>query len=105
MAATFKERLVAGLKAYGWTEDFSDRSHYTAFVHPKYSQKRFVGTNGALRQGHCASKSISIGDATRKRAIYTMLLAAGDAALPDSDVNKHNKAMLEAALLKDLEAL
>lgn len=82
MAKTYQERLVAGLKAKGWVADAGDRSKYQAFTHAeKPGRKLFVGPNGALRSGDCASRSFSIGDAARQSEFYTAVLAAGDKAL------------------------
>lgn len=78
---TLHDRLVAGLLALGWSKDHTDKSRYDAFMHPKRQAKLFVGTNGALRSGECASRSFSIGDAARQTPAYSHYLAAGDAAL------------------------
>lgn len=73
---TFKERLIAGLLALGWRQDNSDRSRYTAFVNHG-APKLFVGENGALRMGECASRSHSVGDPNRQTKFYTQVLEAG----------------------------
>ena len=88
--ATFKERLIAGLKAKGWVEDPSNRSKYTAFIHPdkvKYPSrtKRFVGESGALRKGECASRSFSIGCPSHPTLVWFDYLKAGDEALKPAD--------------------
>lgn len=81
MANTYQERLIAGLKAKGWREDRTDKSKYTAFTTAGVSGKLFVGPNGALRQGDCASKSHSIGRPTTQSKVYLQFLVAGDQAL------------------------
>ena len=78
---TFKERLEAGLKAYGWTSDPCDRSKYDAFKHPEKVHKLFVGPSGALRKGECASRSYSIGSPGMESPVYLKILAKGDMAL------------------------
>ncbi len=82
---TFRERLIAGLLALGYKRDLTDRSHYEAFTRPGLDDKLFVGTNGALRKGHCASKSWSIGDATRQTPVYSQILAKGTPVEPNFD--------------------
>lgn len=74
---TYKERLVAGLKALGWVEDRTDKSKYTAFTHPEKEGKAFVGQYGALRLGECASRSFSIGDPANQTVVYKEILAKG----------------------------
>jgi hypothetical protein len=78
---TYEARLIAGLISMGWTQDLNDRSRYSAFVKAGHQRKLFVGPNGALRSGHCASQSGSIGDSRRQSEFYLKVLAAGDAHL------------------------
>lgn len=80
---TFHDRLCAGLVALGARLDTTDRSKYTAFISNSRSDNRkyFVGALGALRRGHCASDSFSIGSPTNMNAYYTLLLTKGDRAL------------------------
>ena len=81
---TLKERLIADLRSLGWREATGNRSRYTAFVHPdkvKHPNMLFVGDNGALRSGLCASRSCSIGHATHQTPYYSLALTAGDKAL------------------------
>lgn len=74
---TFAERLRIGLRSAGYQPDPSDRSKYEAFTHPSYpGSKLFVGPNGALRQGRCATESWSLGDPTRRTPLYLKFLAA-----------------------------
>ena len=84
MSETYEARLIAGLKAMGGSVDQSDRSKYTAFIVPFFTDKTlkvFVGRAGAFRVGQCASRSWSHGDPSHKSALYAKVLAAGDAAL------------------------
>lgn len=62
---TFKERLEAGLRALGYAQVHSHTQKYTSWMHPDLPADRtlFVGPNGALRVGRCASKSVSMCDA------------------------------------------
>lgn len=78
---TYKERLIAGLKALGYSEDPKNKSKYAAFVHPERNNKMFVGTAGALRSGTSASSSFSIGDPANKSKHYMIVLDAGEKAL------------------------
>lgn len=80
---TFKERLIAGLKAMGYRQVENERSHYTAFYNPtsKLTTRYFVGDAGALRMGSKASHSWSIGCPADKTGSYLKLLAVGDKAL------------------------
>jgi len=82
---TFCERLIAGLLAYGWHRDLTNRSKYEAFTHSDRKQKLFVGPNGALRTGECASRSVSIGDAGNQTTFYQSLLAKGTPVKPNFD--------------------
>ena len=82
---TFRERLIAGLLAFGYQRDLTDRSHYEAFTRAGLDDKLFVGINGALRKGRCASKSWSIGEATRQTPVYTQILAKGTPVEPNFD--------------------
>lgn len=78
---TYAEKLKNGLLALGWREDKTDRSKYTAFTHPdpiKRQFKLFVGPNGALRKGECASRSYSIGDASHQSEFYKHVIAQGE---------------------------
>jgi hypothetical protein len=59
---TIKDRAIRYLKVRGWEEDPKDRSHYQAFTHPDKQNKAFVGVNGAVRVGACASKSFSVSE-------------------------------------------
>lgn len=84
MKHTFHDRLCAGLEAKGWKRDLTDRSRYDAYFHPQSVQnvRYFVGPNGALRQGECASRSHSVGDAVEPHTkIYRVFLDAGDTHL------------------------
>lgn len=76
---TYKERLIAGLKAMGYVEDPNDRSKYVAFKDRNSHLKLFVGNAGALRKGRCASDSFSLGDPSRQTAFYQTVLLNGDA--------------------------
>lgn len=81
MKNTYHDRLCAGLEARGWKRDQTDKSRYDAYFHPASVQrvKYFVGPNGALRQGECASRSHSVGDAPEPHTrIYQAFLDAGD---------------------------
>ena len=78
MCMTYEQRLIAGLLEMGWQEDKTDRSRYTAFRKLGTDTRVFVGPSGALRTGRNASASHSIGDPSRKTAIYNKVLAAGD---------------------------
>ena len=81
MANTYKERLVAGIKRLGWSVDWMNKSRYTAFTKAGASCKLFVGPNGALRKGECATRSYSIGDAVMQSTVYKQILALGDKEL------------------------
>lgn len=88
MKATYASRLEAGLIALGWTVDHTDRSKYKAFTKPTKSFKLFVGPNGALRKGECASRSWSIGmpcDA-KKDCYYSIVLKQGDKSLETAKI-------------------
>jgi len=78
---TFRERLIAGLLANGWKEDKADKSRYPAFHNPEHVKKLFVGKNGALRSGRCASKSQSVGLPVHQTELYKRILADGDKVL------------------------
>ena len=54
---------------------------YNAWHHPDKKTVLFVGVNGALRSGDCASKSHSVGDPARHEGFYGRLLASGDAEI------------------------
>ncbi len=75
---------MAGLTSLGWRLDVNDKSKYEAYRKPGDKHKLFVGPNGALRSGECASRSFSMGDATRLTPFYKSILEAGDkmTALP-----------------------
>ena len=84
---TKREQLIKGLEAEGWTRDQWDRSRYDAFVHPQVQgRKMFVGENGALRTGHCASESVSLSHTGK----YADLMAKGKV----TEVKKPNLAEL-----------
>lgn len=83
---TYKERLIAGLQAKGWTLDKNDRSKYTAFTKPFHTQKLFVGTAGALRAGECASRSHSVGDPSHQPRFYAEVLELGTVVDPLADL-------------------
>ncbi len=85
MKLTFKERLIAGLLAMGYVVDNTDKSRYTAFVKLGQKRKLFVGENGALRVGRCASKSFSLGDPSRLSDDYQRVLAVGTPKEPSFD--------------------
>ena len=87
---TFKERLIAGLKASGAVEDPVGRSHYTELKRPGEQSKYFVGAYGALRKGKCASRSRSIGDPSNQTQAYLKYLALGDAELAKSEPHQPN---------------
>lgn len=81
---TFADRLVAGLKAKGWTQVQCGSRKYMEFVKRDEKGKehrRFVGPSGALRAGECVSRSFSIGDPGNQTAVYRAYLAEGDAVL------------------------
>ncbi len=79
---TFCERLERGLVASGWSRDWSaSTSKYAAWARQGEDYKLFTGPSGALRRGHCSSRSISIGQPGNERGRYTDLLKAGDDAL------------------------
>lgn len=86
---TYAERLTKGLLAMGWKIDHGDRSRYVAFTHVGHKFKLFVGPNGALRSGTCASKSSSIGDATRQGSFYKGIVQRGT---PAEQVSIHKLA-------------
>lgn len=75
MSLFYHDRLVAGLKTLGFKEDYSSRSaKYTCLVHPTNAQsKYFVGRNGALRAGKCATQSYSVGDPSRQTPTFKLL--------------------------------
>lgn len=77
---TYSARLAAGLRAFGFMEDRSDRSKYRAFTKSGTNgvNKKFVGCNGALRSGDCASRSYSMGDPANQTPVYLRVLEAGD---------------------------
>jgi len=93
--ATFKERLIAGLHAKGWKE-CSTKSHYAAFQHPEREETLFVGENGALRVGRCASASHSVGDPSRRTNFYTSILVEGDKALSALPARAYKAATLDS---------
>lgn len=78
MSDTLADRLCRGLLALGWRVDFLDRSKYTAFTKPGSKRKYFVGTNGALRVGDCASRSYSIGCPADQTEMYKLVLKHGE---------------------------
>ena len=82
MQRTYKERLEAGLQALGWQADTTGSGKYSAWRKAGMKSKAFVGSNGALRLGECASRSFSVGDATRQKGFYAEVLAKGDATFP-----------------------
>lgn len=75
---TYKQKLINGLACMGWRLDTQDKSKYTAFTHRAFGYKLFVGTNGALRKGDCASRSYSIGDAARQTDFYKHVILQGE---------------------------
>lgn len=80
---TYKERLEAGLAAYGFVRDAArSTSKYTAWTRGRPNDAyRFVGTSGAFRVGATATNSHSVGCPSNKTERYMALLAKGDAAL------------------------
>ena len=75
---TYRDRLVAGLLACGCIVDTDDKSKYTAFKRLGQRTKYFVGVNGALRCGECASRSFSIGDPSNQTSVWLRILKAGE---------------------------
>lgn len=78
---TYKERLVAGLRAKGYKPVAQLSGRYEAFADADLERKVFVGVSGALRVGRTATSSYSIGDPQRQTETYKALLSAGDRAL------------------------
>ena len=81
--ATYRDRLVAGLGALGWTPDIRATTRkYEVFINDNGTvQRLFVGPSGALRAGACATKSFSVGCPRSERGFYLKVLTAGDKAL------------------------
>ena len=82
---TYEERLVAGLIAIGYSEDETKRTKLRCFIKEGRANKLFVGPNGALRSGKCATKSYSIGNPSDKNSFYLDLLKRGDESFPKTD--------------------
>jgi hypothetical protein len=85
----YQERLIAGLLALGFTACPSRSGKYQAFNRNELDKENrdvylFVGSSGALRKGHCASDSFSIGDPARQSPAYRLILEKGDKALDKS---------------------
>lgn len=97
MKHTYKERLIAGLKALGYSVDKTNRSKYTALTHPGRELKSFIGANGAFRIGKSASNSTSIGDPGNQGGAYKKVLRKGDEALtppdPSPGQQEHDEVM------------
>ena len=73
---TWKEKLVAGLLAMGFTQDVNSRSQkYAAFNHPQRHDTLFVGKSGALRAGLTVASSYSVGDPSNQSTLYKMVIA------------------------------
>lgn len=80
--ATYRDRLIAGLRASGWQEDAVNLStKYLAFHHPNMKSRFFVGKAGALRYGRSATRSMSAGEPQNQTRCYLRYLAVGDLAL------------------------
>lgn len=77
MKHTIKDRLIAGLLALGWKQVEGRSSKYTTFERPGTNRRMFVGSNGALRIGRCATNSVS----AQQTQLYAECLKMGDAAL------------------------
>ena len=76
---TWKEKLVAGLLAMGFTQDVNIRSQkYVAFTHPSRHDTLFVGKSGALRAGLTASTSYSVGDPSAQSGLYRMIISKSE---------------------------
>ena len=84
MKHTYHDRLVAGLTAMGY-KVVNNKSRY-AFLYTSDKYKLFVGANGALRSGECATASHSIGQASSQSTFYKMVLVKGDAALAEGNL-------------------
>ena len=81
MAKTFKERLVVGLLVAGYVEGQGLSRKYAVFArYGELNKKLFVGPNGALRSGRCATDSFSIGDPCNQTEAYKRFLTLADRA-------------------------
>lgn len=76
------DQIVAGLTLMG-CKVVPGRSKYTELEYPhfKSGHKFFVGRNGALRKGPCASRSVSIGDASNQTGFYYRLRSAAQSGV------------------------
>lgn len=85
----YQERLIVGLLAMGFKPAEHRSGKYKAFFRSEFDRDNrkvyyFVGPSGALRKGHCASDSFSIGDPARQSPAYKLILEKGDKALDKS---------------------
>lgn len=81
---TYQERLCAGLLAMGFQPNANRSGKYIAFTANTKGDYYFVGPAGALRFGRCSSASFSIGDPTRRTAIYERILSFAQAEKPST---------------------
>ncbi len=77
---SYEKRIAAGLVTRGW-EETEGVSKYRVFRASHTTAKLFVGKNGALRIGHSATESRSIGNPKGQTHLYSNILADGDKVL------------------------
>jgi len=83
---TIQERLTTGLLAMGFEAHPGKSGKYHAFYRNELDKQGrhvylFIGSNGALRKGHCASDSYSIGCPSMPSTAFKIILEKGDAVL------------------------
>lgn len=81
---TYKQRLIRGLLALGYTQVESASRKYEVFQKLRSDDgsilcRLHVGKAGALRSGHTATNSRSIGTPDNQTTFYAGILKAGEA--------------------------
>ena len=113
MHYTFKARLEAGLLVDGYKALSGKSSKYTTWQHQQRDNLVFVGKNGALRMGPCATRSFSIGmpadigsryPYSKNTAAYRRIIALGDKALELRRLSAKPLTFDEVALVLQSEA-
>lgn len=84
---TYERRLITGLICLGYKENAARRGKLRMFSIPGNQFSLFVGPNGALRSGTCASQSRSIGCPRGFcTGAYKEILALGDSKIATKNV-------------------